>query len=95
MRYYAHATRFESAEKAALKLSARRTGQSINQLIVSCVRRSLPEVTAELSQHRGRITNVDPLPKEVLERIYSRPEDAEDEAVTRKFMNAQAFEGED
>src|SRR5437588_423304 len=68
MKHYGYATRFEPAERAALKASARQTRQSINQLIVSCVRRALPEVTAELSRGGGRITNVEPLPKKVLDQ---------------------------
>ena len=42
----------------------------------------------------GRITNVDPLPKKVLERIYRRREEEDEEGVQR-FIKAQAFGGED
>jgi hypothetical protein len=45
-------------------------------------------------KHRPCITNVEPLPDEVLERIYHKP-DEEDEQGVRRFMGAQAFGGDD
>jgi hypothetical protein len=37
---------------------------------------------------------VDPLPKAALERIYSQPEEDDEEGVQR-FIKAQAFGGDD
>ena len=46
------------------------------------------------SANGDRITNVDPLPKAVLERFYSQPEEDDEEGVQR-FIKAQAFGGDD
>ena len=51
-------------------------------------------VREQLAATTGRITNVDPLPKEVLERIYRKREEEDEEGV-RRFIKAQAFGGED
>jgi hypothetical protein len=50
-------------------------------------------VVAALRPKSGRITNVDPLPDEVLDRIYSQPE--RDEEGIERMMRAQAIGGRD
>ena len=81
-----------------LENSARLTGQSVNQLILACVRVALPRVVESLKpgagMGTGRITNVDPLPDEVMDRLY-REREEEDEAGVRLFIKAQAFGGQD
>ena len=84
----------DAALEVELENSARVTGQSVNQLILACVRVALPRVTESLKPGGGRITNVEPLPAAVLDRIYSRPEE-EDEAGVQRLMAAQAFGGKD
>lgn len=80
--------------RVQLEKSAQATGQSVNKLILACVRVALPKVTESLSPGAGRVTNVEPLPRAVLEAIYSRPEE-EDEAGVQQLMAAQAIGGAD
>ena len=63
-------------------------------VLLACVRVALPKVTESLSPGAGRVTNVEPLPRAVLEAIYSRPEE-EDEAGVQQLMAAQAIGGAD
>ena len=87
-RFHQYPIRVEPSDKSALEKASRQTGQSINQLVVLCVRQALPYVRAALSKDTGRITNVDPLPPAISKRLYSEPDD--DEESIRLFMNAQA-----
>jgi hypothetical protein len=90
-------TRFNEQDadlRQDLEHSAQRTGQSVNQLILACVRAALPRVVEALAPGGGRVTNVDPLPEDVLRRIYANPEE-EDEKGVQRFMSAQALGGED
>ncbi len=48
----------------------------------------LPKLRERLSAAAGRVTNVEPLPRKVLEEIYSRPE--RDEAGIKQLIKAQA-----
>ena len=80
--------------KDALEQSAKATGQSVNQLILACVRTALPQVVEVLSPGTGRITNVEPLSDTVLDRIYRIPEEEDEEGV-KQFMAAQAVGGTD
>jgi hypothetical protein len=93
-KHYAYALRLPRPEAKALAQAQAKSGQSRNQLIIQCVRQALPDVLAKFFPQSGRITNVDPLPDEVLNRIYSKPEE-DDEKGVRRFMAAQAFGGED
>ena len=56
------------------------------------MRLGLPRLRENLANENGRITNVEPLPKAVLRRIYRRRDD--DEKVITRFMRAQAFDAE-
>lgn len=71
-----------------------KSGQSRNQLIIQCVRQALPDVVAKFLPPAARITNVEPLPDKILDRIYSQPGE-EDEKGVRRFMAAQVFGGDD
>jgi hypothetical protein len=93
-KHHAYALRLPRQEARALAQAQAKSGQSRNQLIIQCVRQALPDVLAKFLPQSGRITNVDPLPDEVLDRIYSKPEE-EDEKGVRRFMAAQSFGGED
>ncbi|HEY4983751.1 MAG TPA: hypothetical protein VIJ24_01680 [Verrucomicrobiae bacterium] len=77
----------------SLAAATEESGQPVRQLIIQCVRRALPDVVAALRPKSGRITNVDPLPDEVLDRIYSQPE--RDEEGIERMMRAQAIGGRD
>jgi chaperonin GroEL (HSP60 family) len=92
-KYHAYALRLPRPEAKALAKAQAECGLSRNQLIIQCVRQALADVVAALRAKEGRITNVDPLPDEVLERIYSNPE--RDEAGIDRFAKAQAFGGRD
>lgn len=71
-------TRFQGQDlqvKEALERASEQTGQSVNTLILSCVRAALPQVVASVQPSEGRLTNVDPLPDDVLDRLYSQRDD--------------------
>ena len=93
IKHHAYALRLPRQEAKALAEAQAKSGQSRNQLIIQCVRQALPDVVAKFLPPSGRITNVDPLPDEVLERIYSQPE--RDEAGIERLMKAQASGGRD
>jgi hypothetical protein len=52
----------------------------------------LPGLRKKLGRKTSRLTNVAPLPKSVLDRIYRKRDD--DEPVIAKFIRAQSFRGE-
>jgi hypothetical protein len=49
----------------------------------------LPRLKQHLSAGTGRVTNVDPLPTAVLDRLYRQRED--DGESVRRFLRAQPF----
>lgn len=59
---------------------------SFNRIVSLCVKQGLPAVRKSLSG-TGRITNVDPLPREVLKRLYDERE--EDDKAIRRMIAAQ------
>jgi hypothetical protein len=92
-KHHPYALRLPLKEAKALTRAQKKSGQSINHLIIQCVQKALPDVLVAFQPKPKRITNVDPLPDEVLKRIYSRPE--RDEKGVERFMKAQAFGGRD
>lgn len=89
-------TRFTEQDadlRADLESSSRMTGQSVNQLILACVRVALPRVVESLSPGAGRITNVDPLPDKLARAAYEQPE--RDEPGIDRLIAAQAEGGRD
>jgi len=64
-------------DEPALVELAERSGQSINSVLVLCVRKGLPFAREAFCRQSGRVTTVDPLPKAVLERIYARKDESE------------------
>jgi hypothetical protein len=94
IKHHAYALRLPRQEAKALAKAQAKSGQSRNNLIIQCVRQALPDVVAKFIPQSGRVTNVEPLPDEVLDRIYFRPGE-EDEKGVRRFMDAQAFGGDD
>lgn len=91
--YQAYALRLPRHEARALAEAQAKSGLSRNQLIIQCVRQALPEVVAKNLPPQARLTNVEPLPDEVLDRIYSKPE--RDEAGVDRLIESQAFGGRD
>lgn len=74
-----------------VRRAADETHLSVQDVFRQSTRLGLPKLR---EQHAGRITNVDPLPDDVLARIYVKPEEDDEEGVKR-FMAAQAFGGAD
>ncbi|HEX3889701.1 MAG TPA: hypothetical protein VHX90_02530, partial [Verrucomicrobiae bacterium] len=50
------------------------SGQSINQLVMLCVRRALPEVVSAFATE-SRLTNIDPLSAATWRKIYRRKDE--------------------
>ena len=85
--------RLPIADAQSLATASEQTAQPVSQLIIQCVRRALADVVASNRPKSNRLTNVDPLPDAVLDRIYSQPE--RDEAGLERFTRAQAVGGRD
>ena len=77
-----------------IRAAARKTHLSQEDVIRQSVQLGLPKLVEGFNRESGRVTNVDPLPDEVLERIYAN-RDEEDEEGVKRFMAAQSFGGED
>jgi hypothetical protein len=78
---------------AEVRKTAKETHLSVQDVFRQSTILGMPRLRAQLGKPIERITNVDPLPDEVLERIYSQPE--RDEAGIERMIKAQAFGGED
>jgi hypothetical protein len=90
---YRYSLRLPAEDAPAITAVANASGQSINAVLVVAIRNGLPAARALLCRNAGRATAVDPLPDEVLDRIYLGPDD--DEEGTRRFMAAQSLGGEE
>jgi len=75
-----------------VRRAARQTKLSMAETMRQSIRLGLHKLVEQLGA-RQRITNVDPLPAEVMDRYYSRPE--RDEEGIERLIKAQAFEGRD
>lgn len=73
-KHHPYALRLPAQEARKLTKAQKASGQSVNQLIVLCVRKALPDVLASLSSNQ-RITNVAPLPVAELRKIYSKADE--------------------
>ena len=73
-----------------IRRTAKQTGLSLAEAMRQSLRLGLPKLREQLSSNR--ITNVDPLPEAILERIYST---TEDDAVVKRFIAAQSFDVEE
>ena len=85
---YHYPLRLPAEDAKAVDQVCWKSRTSFNQVVTMCVRKALPAVRDALSAETGRVTNVDPLPTRVLERLYSQAEDDTDSI--RLFMAAQA-----
>ena len=85
---YRYPLRMPAADSKALAEVVKATGHSINSVLLLAVRKGLPLARKTLCAEQGRVTNVDPLPKSVLDRIYSQPD--RDEAGEERFVRGQA-----
>ena len=75
-----------------VRRAARKTGLSLADTMRQSMKLGLDRLVRELSPE-PRITNVDPLPNEILDRYYSRPE--RDEPGIDRLIKAQAIGGPD
>jgi hypothetical protein len=73
-----------------VRRTAKETGLSLAEAMRQSLRLGLPKLREQLGTNR--ITNVDPLPDAVLERIYSLPED---DSGIKRFVAAQSFDAEE
>ena len=73
-----YALRLPSEDQSAVAQVVESSGQSINSILVLCIRKGLPLVRQALCRDHERVTLVDPLPDSVLERIYGEPDELED-----------------
>ncbi|HEY6170098.1 MAG TPA: hypothetical protein VI454_18820 [Verrucomicrobiae bacterium] len=71
-----------------VKAAAAVTHLSVPDVVLQSMKLGLPKLRERLAAESGRITNVDPLPDEVLAEIYARPE--RDEAGIDRLVAAQA-----
>lgn len=76
-KHHPYALRIPAQEAKELAQAQEISGQSINQLVMLCVRRALPEVISNFVSKSGRVTNVKPLPDAVWRKIYSRKDELE------------------
>jgi hypothetical protein len=78
-----------------VRAAAKKTGLSQQDVMRGTLRQYVPAFCEQFkAKDSERITNVDPLPRKVLERLY-REREEEDEAGVQLFIKAQAFGGED
>ena len=85
---YRYPLRMPAADSKAVAEVVKTTGHSINSVLLLAVRKGLPLARQTLSAEQGRVTNVDPLPGPVLDRIHRQPD--RDEAGEQRLMKAQA-----
>jgi len=89
-KHHPYALRIPAPDAKELAKAHKSSGQSINQLIMLCVRKALPEVLANFSPNR-RVTNVPPLPVKELRRIYS----SKDELAGVSAKQLAAFQSQE
>lgn len=71
-----------------VRQAARLSGLSLAEMMRQSIKAGLPKVTEALAVKAGRLTLVEPVPDEVWERIYAKPDD--DAEVIRDAMAKQA-----
>jgi len=74
---YRYPLRLDPTDKRSVDAVARETGRTINQVLVTSVRKGLPLAREALGRGTGRITNVDPLPDATWRRLYSHKDEVD------------------
>jgi|GEM_PF-1252826 len=69
VKHHPYALRIPAQDAKALAKAQALSGESINQLLILCLRKALPELMASF-QPAERVTNVPPLSGVELRRIY-------------------------
>lgn len=75
LKEYKYPLRLPVEDEPEIADLVKRSGQSINSVLVLCIRKGLPLVRQALCQTSGRVTAVEPLPASVLERIYAEKDE--------------------
>ena len=74
---YKYPLRLPREDESRILELANSSGQSINSILVLCIRKGLPLTQQALCGHNGRVTAVDPLSVSVLERVYAQKDELE------------------
>jgi len=72
---YRYPLRLPHEDSTAVSALVKTSGQSINDVLLLAIRKGLPLAREALNGDTGRLTNVEPLPDTVWERIYARPDE--------------------
>jgi len=72
---YRYPLRLPLEDEPQIAELVKKSGQSINSVLVLCIRKGLPLASQALCQAGGRVTTVDPLPESVLERVYAEKDE--------------------
>src|SRR5438046_1197197 len=75
---YRYPLRLPLEDEPQIAELVKKSGQSINSVLVLCIRKGLPLASKALGHSSGRVTSVDPLPESVLQRIYGEKDELED-----------------
>jgi hypothetical protein len=86
---YKYPLRLPREDKPAVTELVKQSGQSVNAVLVLCIRQGLPLARQVLCRRSGRVTAVDPLPESVLERIYAQKDEL-DGITARQPMKFQS-----
>ena len=73
---YKYPLRLPTDDEPRIAALAKKSGLSINSVLVLCIQKGLP-LAAQSLGHNTRVTTVDPLPEAVLEKIYARSDELE------------------
>lgn len=77
-REYKYPLRLPGADEPEIAELVKISGQSINSILVQCIRKGLPLVRQALYHNNGRVTVVNPLARSILERIYDEKDELSD-----------------
>lgn len=86
---YRYPLRLAAEDESQISALVKKSGQSVNSILVLCIRQGLPNVQRAFTKDSDRVTAVDPLPDEVLERIYAQRDEL-DEISARELFEFQS-----
>ena len=74
---YKYPLRLPRQDERKVAQLVKASGQSMNSVLILCIRKGMPLARQALCENSGRVTTVDPLPQSVLERIYAQKDELE------------------
>jgi hypothetical protein len=87
---YRYPLRLDHADRKKVEAVVRASGRTINQVLTLSVRKGLPLAKAALCPDSGRLTNVEPVPDRVWQRLYSRKDELDEcSAAQLKGLQSQ------